>query len=307
MSAPPFPLWAWLVFVGLVLALLFLDLFVIHRNERRRSRRRCGFRDSPSPSGVRLYLASVGGAEAYLAACLLEKSLSVDNLFVFNVIFTSFAVPERDRYHVLFYGVIGAIVFRAIFLLSGTALLSAFTWLVFVFGAFLIFTGLRMLRRTSAEGEQADYQNNRVLRLFRRLMPVTEEYHGHNFFVKRDGKRFATPLLAALVVIETSDIIFAVDSVPAVLSVTQTAFVAYSSIVFAVLGLRALYFALEGLVDRFVYLHYGVAAILVFVGAKLWRRASICIIPYRSTTLKFSCHALLSARAQEVRLRYQGP
>jgi tellurite resistance protein TerC len=151
--------------------------------------------------------------------------------------------------------------------------------LVFVFGAFLIFTGLRMLRRTSAEGEQADYQNNRVLRLFRRLMPVTKEYHGHNFFVKRDGKRFATPLLAALVVIETSDIIFAVDSVPAVLSVTQTAFVAYSSIVFAVLGLRALYFALKGLVDRFVYLHYGVAAILVFVGAKSWRRASACIYP----------------------------
>jgi len=144
----------------------------------------------------------VGGAAAYLAAYLLEKSLSVNNVFVFSVIFTRFAVPERDRYHVLFYGVIGAIAFRAIFVLSGTALLSAFPWLVFVFGAFLIFTGLRMLRRTSAEGEQADYQNNRVLRLFRRLMPVTEEYHGHNFFVKRDGKRFATPLLAALVVIE---------------------------------------------------------------------------------------------------------
>jgi tellurite resistance protein TerC len=210
----------------------------------------------------------VGGAEAYLAAYLLEKSLSVDNVFVFSVIFTSFAVPERDRYHVLFYGVIGAIVFRAIFVLAGAALLAAFAWLVFVFGAFLIFTGLRMLRRASAEDEQTDYQNNRILRLFRRFIPITEEYHGDNFFVKRDGKRCATPLLAALVVIETSDIIFAVDSVPAVLSVTQTAFVAYSSIVFAVLGLRALYFALEGLVDRFVYLHYGLAAILVFVGAK---------------------------------------
>jgi tellurite resistance protein TerC len=274
MSAPPFPLWAWLVFVGIVLALLFLDLFVLHRNARE-----VPFKEALWLSGFWIaislafggfvwFLAGVGGAEAYLAAYLLEKSLSVDNVFVFSVIFTSFAVPERDRYHVLFYGVIGAIVFRAIFVLAGAALLAAFAWLVFVFGAFLIFTGLRMLRRASAEGEQTDYQNNRILRLFRRFIPITEEYHGDNFFVKRDGKRCATPLLAALVVIETSDIIFAVDSVPAVLSVTQTAFVAYSSIVFAILGLRALYFALEGLVDRFVYLHYGLAAILVFVGAK---------------------------------------
>jgi tellurite resistance protein TerC len=208
----------------------------------------------------------VEGFEAYLAAYLLEKSLSLDNVFVFSVIFTSFAVPERDRYHVLFYGVIGAIVFRAIFVLAGTALLSAFSWLVFVFGAFLIFTGLRMVRR--GNDEQTDYRNNRVLKLMRRFMPLTKDYHGDNFFVNRDGKRCATPLLAALVVVETSDIIFAVDSVPAVLSITRTAFVAYSSVVFAVLGLRALYFALEGLVDRFVYLHYGLAAILVFVGAK---------------------------------------
>ena len=137
---------------------------------------------------------------------------------------------------------------------------------MFVFGAFLIFTGLRMVRR--GNDEQTDYRNNRVLRLLRRFMPLTKDYHGDNFFVERDGKRCATPLLAALVVVETSDIIFAVDSVPAVLSIIRTAFVAYSSVVFAVLGLRALYFALEGLVDRFVYLHYGLAAILVFVGAK---------------------------------------
>jgi tellurite resistance protein TerC len=208
----------------------------------------------------------VEGTEAYLAAYLLEKSLSLDNVFVFSVIFTSFAVPERDRYHVLFYGVIGAIVFRASFVLAGTALLSAFAWLVFVFGAFLIFTGLRMVRR--GNDEQPDYRNNRVLKLFRRFMPITKDYHGDNFFVERAGKRCATPLLAALVVVETSDIIFAVDSVPAVLSITRIAFVAYSSVVFAVLGLRALYFALEGLVDRFAYLHYGLAAILVFVGAK---------------------------------------
>jgi tellurite resistance protein TerC len=212
------------------------------------------------------FLAGPEGAAAYLTAYLLEKSLSLDNVFVFSVIFTSFAVPERDRYHVLFYGVVGAIVFRAIFVLAGTALLSAFSWLVFVFGAFLIFTGWRMLRR--GNDEETDYRNNRALRLMRRFVPVTEEYHGDHFFVRQDGKRCATPLLAALVVVEASDILFAIDSVPAVLSITQTAFVAYSSIVFAVLGLRALYFALEGLVDRFVYLHYGLAVILVFVGAK---------------------------------------
>jgi tellurite resistance protein TerC len=176
-------------------------------------------------------LAGVEGFEAYLAANLLEKCLWLDNVFVFSVIFTSFAVPERDRYHVLFYGVIGAIVFRAIFVLAGTALLSAFTWLVFVFGAFLIFTGFRMLRRDGGEGE-TNYRNNRVLGLLRRLIPITEEYHGDSFFVRQDSRRCATPLLAALVVVEASDILFAIDSVPAVLSITQTAFVAYSSVVF---------------------------------------------------------------------------
>jgi len=269
--APPFPLWAWLVFAGLVLALLFLDLFVLHRNAREVPFKEAIWLSvfwiavSLAFGGFVWFLAGAEGAEAYLAAYLLEKSLSLDNVFVFSVIFTSFAVPERDRYHVLFYGVIGAIVFRAIFVLAGTALLSAFAWLVFVFGAFLIFTGLRMVRR---DDEQTDYRNNRVLKLMRRFMPLTKDYHGDNFFVKQDGKRCATPLLAALVVVESTDIIFAVDSVPAVLSITRTAFVAYSSVVFAVLGLRALYFALEGLVDRFVYLHYGLAAILVFVGAK---------------------------------------
>ena len=272
MLAPPFPLWAWLVFAGIVLTLLFLDLFVLHRNARevpfKEAMWLSGFWIAVSLAfgGFVWFLAGPEGAVAYLTAYLLEKSLSLDNVFVFSVIFTSFAVPERDRYHVLFYGVVGAIVFRAIFVLAGTALLSAFSWLVFVFGAFLIFTGWRMLRR--GNDEETDYRNNRALRLMRRFVPVTEEYHGDHFFVRQDGKRCATPLLAALVVVEASDILFAIDSVPAVLSITQTAFVAYSSIVFAVLGLRALYFALEGLVDRFVYLHYGLAVILVFVGAK---------------------------------------
>src|SRR5215212_8636936 len=211
MVAPPFPLWAWLVFLGLVLALLILDLFVLHRNAREVPFKEAIWLSvfwiavSLAFGGFVWYLAGVNGAEAYVTAYLLEKSLSLDNVFVFSVIFTSFAVPERDRYHVLFYGVIGAIVFRAIFVVAGTALLSAFTWLVFVFGAFLIFTGFRMLRR--GNNEETDYRDNRVLRLFGRLMPVTDEYHGDKFFVKRDGKRCATPLLAALVVVEASDIL----------------------------------------------------------------------------------------------------
>ena len=207
---------------------------------------------------------SAGGE--YLAAYLIEKSLSLDNVFVFAVIFSAFAVPRKYRYHVLFWGVIGALVARAMFILAGMSLLSAFDWLVFIFGAFLLFTALRMFR---GRDEEADPQSSRVLKLMQRILPTTMHYRGDHFFVRENGKLYATPLLAALVVVETSDILFAIDSVPAVLAVTSSAFIAYSSNAFAVLGLRALYFALEGLIDRFVYLHYGLAAILTFVGAKL--------------------------------------
>ena len=273
MGAPPdvtFPFWAWAVFVGLVAGLLFLDLFVLHR----------GAREVPFKEALWLsafwiavslafggFVWFVGGADPatrYLTAYLVEKSLSVDNVFVFAVILSSFAVPEKHRYHVLFYGVVGALVFRFLFILAGSALLQTFSWLVYVFGAFLVFTVARMLFK--GDEEEADPQDNRVLKLLRRVLPVTEDYEGDNFFLRIDGKRYATPLVAALVVIEASDIVFAVDSVPAVLSITRTTFVAYAAMAFAVLGLRALYFALEGLTDRFVYLHYGLAAILIFLG-----------------------------------------
>ncbi len=267
-----FPLWAWLAFAALVAVLLFLDLFVFHRGARE-----VPFREAMWLSGfwIAISLAfggfvwAVAGPSAggeYLAAYLIEKSLSLDNVFVFAVIFSAFAVPREYRYHVLFWGVIGALVARAVFILAGTSLLSAFDWLVFVFGAFLLFTALRMFR---GRDEDADPQSSRVLKLIRRILPTTGDYRGDHFFVRENGKLYATPLLAALVVVETSDILFAVDSVPAVLAVTSSAFVAYSSNAFAVLGLRALYFALEGLIDRFVYLHHGLAAILTFVGAKL--------------------------------------
>ncbi len=246
-----FPVWAWIVFVGLVVGFLFLDLFVLHRGARK-----IPFKESLWFTGGWIAIAlAFGGfiwaitgpsvAGEYLASYLVEWSLSLDNVFVWAVIFTSFAVPEEYRYHVLLWGVLGALVFRAIFVVIGIALLSAFTWLVFVFGAFLIFTGFRMFRRSGDEGQ--DPENNRALRFVRRLLPLTSDYRGDHFFAKSDGKRYATPLLAVLVVIESSDVVFAIDSVPAVLSITSNTFVAYSAIAFAVLGLRHLYFALEGL------------------------------------------------------------
>lgn len=211
------------------------------------------------------YLSGPAVAGEYLAAYLVEWSLSLDNVFVFAVIFSSFTVPEEYRYHVLFWGVMGALVFRALFVLVGISLLSTFSWLVFVFGGFLIFTAYRMLR---GEEENPHPQDNPVLRFLQRWLPVTEEYRGDHFLVRDGGKLYATPLFAVLVVIETSDVLFAIDSVPAVLSITRNTFIAYSAVVFAILGLRALYFALEGLMDRFTYLHYGLAAILAFVGVK---------------------------------------
>ncbi len=271
MEGVNFPLWVWLVFAGLVLVLLFIDLFVLHRGARE-----VPFREalwlSAGWIGISLafggfvwFVAGSGAALTYLTAYLVEKSLSLDNVFVFSVIFSSFAVPKEYRYHVLFYGVLGALVFRGIFIVLGTALLSTFSWLVYVFGAFLVFTGARMI---FGSGGESDPQDNRTLKLLRRFVPVTDDYRGDHFLIQDDGKRYATPLLATLVVIEASDIVFAVDSVPAVLSITSSTFVAYSSIAFAVLGLRALYFALEGLVDRFVYLHYGLAAILIILGVE---------------------------------------
>jgi tellurite resistance protein TerC len=268
-----FPTWAWGVFVGVVVVLIFLDLFVLHRGARKIPFREAlwlsaGWISIALAFGVFIFfLTGPAVASEYLAAYLVEWSLSLDNVFVWAVIFSAFAVPEEYRYHVLFWGVMGALVFRAIFVMVGISLLSTFTWLVFVFGAFLIFTGIRMFRKND-DDDGKDYRNNRVLKFLERRLPVTEDYRGDHFIISENGKRYATPLLAVLVVIESSDVLFAIDSVPAVLSITSNTFIAYSSIAFAILGLRALYFALEGLIDRFKYLHYGLAAILVFVGAK---------------------------------------
>lgn len=266
-----FPTWAWIAFLTLVAVLLFVDLFVLHRGARKIPFEEALWMSggwvliSLAFGGFVWYLSGPAVAGEYLAAYLVEWSLSLDNVFVFAVIFSSFTVPEEYRYHVLFWGVMGALVFRALFVLVGISLLSTFSWLVFVFGGFLIFTAYRMLR---GEEENPHPQDNPVLRFLQRWLPVTEEYRGDHFLVRDGGKLYATPLFAVLVVIETSDVLFAIDSVPAVLSITRNTFIAYSAVVFAILGLRALYFALEGLMDRFTYLHYGLAAILAFVGVK---------------------------------------
>jgi tellurite resistance protein TerC len=265
-------LWLWVGFNVFVLAMLALDLGVFHRQSHEVS-----IREALMWSAVWVALALAFNAGVYyfrgpdaglefLAGYLIEKSLSVDNIFVFLLIFSYFRVPPQYQHKVLFWGIIGALVMRAVFIALGVALIRQFHWVIYVFGAFLVYTGIRIAREKEKEIHP---EQNPVVRLFRRLMPVTGEYHGDSFFVREGARRAATPLFIALLVVETTDVIFAVDSIPAILAITDDAFIVYTSNVFAILGLRALYFALAGLMQMFHYLHYGLAAILVFVGAKM--------------------------------------
>ena len=265
-------LWVWAAFVALILFLLALDLFVFHREAHEVS-----FREATKFSvfWIVLGLAFGGlivawqGPKAggeYLAGYLIEKSLAVDNIFVFALIFSSFAVPSKFQHRVLFWGVVGALVFRAGFITGGTALLENVHWMIYVFGGFLVFTGIRMALHRN---EEVHPERNPALRVFRRVVPTTDRYLGQRLVVREAGKLVATPLLAVLVLIETSDIIFAVDSIPAIFAVTSDPFLVFTSNAFAILGLRALYFMLGGMIERFVYLKIGLAAVLVFVGTKM--------------------------------------
>jgi tellurite resistance protein TerC len=267
------PWWAWAAVVGFTLALLALDLFVLHRDAHEVSLREAGWMSA-------LY-ASVGlgfgglvwawrGPEAggeYLAGYLIEKSLSVDNIFVFALIFSYFGIPAMYQHRVLFWGVIGAIAFRALFIALGAALLNQVDWIVYVFGAFLVVTGIRMARGHTVEVHP---DRNPVIRLMRRVIPVSDELRGQRFLVREAGAWVATPLLAALVMVETMDVVFAVDSVPAIFAITDDVFIVFTANVFAILGLRAMYFLLAGTIPRFAYLQAGLALILVFVGAKMF-------------------------------------
>lgn len=267
-----FPTLAWVVFNGFILAMLALDLGVFHRKSHEVS-----IREASIWSAVWVALALVFNYGLYLwrgsdaaiqffTGYLIEKSLSVDNIFVFALIFSYFAVPKLYQHRVLFWGILGALVMRAIFILAGAALLERFHWILYVFGAFLILTGIKMA--LVKEGG-FNPESNPLLKLVRRKISVTQEYVGDRFFVRRDGRLWATPLFLVLLLVESTDLIFAVDSIPAIFAVTKDPFIVYTSNVFAILGLRSLYFLLAGVMDKFHYLKVGLAAVLVFVGIKM--------------------------------------
>ncbi|HEX6330455.1 MAG TPA: TerC family protein [Actinomycetota bacterium] len=266
------PIWAWAGFVALILLLLALDLLVFHREAHV-----VEFREAALYSAfwvalglafglvVFLWWGTEAGGE-YLAGYLIEKSLSVDNIFVFALLFSYFAVPAKYQHRVLFWGILGALVFRAAFIAAGAALLERFHWTIYLFGAFLVITGIRMaLHRT----EEIHPERNPILLLFRRVVRMTTDYRGQRFLVREAGALLATPLMAVLLIVETTDIIFAVDSIPAIFAVTREPFLVFTSNAFAILGLRALYFMLAGMIRRFVYLKLGLSVVLVYVGLKM--------------------------------------
>ncbi len=262
----------WVGFNLFVLFMLALDLGVFHRKAHVVTTREALLWSAAWVALALLFNLGIyfwqgpKVALEFLTGYLIEKSLSVDNIFVFIMIFAYFSVPALYQHKVLFWGILGALVMRAIFIASGVALIERFHWIIYIFGAFLILTGVKMAWQKDKEIHP---EKNPVLRLFRRLMPVTDRYHGGNFFVKQAGRYFATPLFVVLLLVETTDLIFAVDSIPAILAITLDPFIVYTSNVFAILGLRSLYFALAGIMPLFHYLNYGLAAILAFVGAKM--------------------------------------
>jgi tellurite resistance protein TerC len=267
------PLWAWAAVVAFTALLLVLDLFVLHREAHEVSLREAAWM-SASYAGVGLGFGALiwvwrgpdAGGE-YLAGYLIEKSLSVDNIFVFALIFSYFAIPAKHQHRVLVWGIVGAVAFRGLFIALGAVLLNNVDWIVYAFGAFLVYTGIRMARGHSVEVRP---DANPVIRLMRRVVPVSDRLHGQRFLVRDAGRWVATPLLAALVVIETMDVVFAIDSVPAIFAITDDVFIVFTANVFAILGLRAMYFLLAGTIPRFAYLQTGLALVLVFVGAKMF-------------------------------------
>ena len=262
----------WIVFNVFVLLLLGLDLFVFHRKTHEvKIKEALGWSAfwivlSLSFNAFIYYWKGPGPALEFLTAYLIEKSLSVDNLFVFIMIFSYFKIPLQYQHKVLFWGILGALVLRATFIIVGVALLQKFHFIMYLLGAFLVFTGIKM---ATTEQEEIDPKANPVVKFMSRFFPVTNTLVGDKFFVKLEKTWFLTPLFIVLVMVETTDVVFAADSIPAILAVSRDSFIVYTSNVFALLGLRALYFALAGIMKLFHYLHYGLSLILVFIGAKL--------------------------------------
>lgn len=268
------PLWLWSIFAAIILVTLTLDLGIFHRENRE-----IGVREALLWSlvwisisllfdlGIYLYSGS-GPAVQFLTGYLIEKSLSVDNIFVFMLIFNYFNVPSKYQHQILFWGIIGAVIMRGVLIVTGITLIHRFQWVIYIFGTFLIVTGIKMIFKRE---KQIDPDKNPILRLLQRqhFLPVISIYPEGKFFIKRKGIYLTTPLFIVLLIIETSDIMFALDSIPAILSITTDPFIVFSSNIFAILGLRSLYFALAGMMKIFHYLHYGLGIILAFVGVKM--------------------------------------
>lgn len=282
------PIWVWLTFIGIVISLLAFDLGVLHKDDKE-----IGVKESLWLSAGYITIACIFGAwvwwyfgaqsgKEYYTGFLIEKSLSMDNVFVIALIFSYFAIPRQYQYRVLFWGILGVIVLRAIMISLGATLVSEFSWILYVFGAFLIFTGVKMW---IIADHMPDIANNPLLKFLRRKMRITPEVEGNKFLVTRPhpqtGKPvvWATPLFLALIMVEVVDLIFAVDSVPAIFAITSDPFIVYTSNIFAILGLRALYFALAAMAHRFQYLKYALALVLVFIGSKIFLVGIIGKIP----------------------------
>ena len=271
------PLWAWIVFYVLVLLMLVADLRMFGKNGQHEvniseALRMTGIWIAVSLlfcAGIYLFYPVEPHEKAmeFLAGYLIEKSLSMDNLFVFLMLFSFFGIERKYQHEVLFWGIFGALVLRSIFIFAGAAMVERFEWVLGLFGLFLLYTGAKMF--VHDDGQHTDLSQNIIVRWFRRIYPVTDKMHGDHFFVVEKGRRLATPLFVALLVIETTDVAFAVDSIPAVFSVSRDPFIVLTSNIFAILGLRALYFALAAVAKYFKYLKYGLGIILIFVGLKM--------------------------------------
>jgi tellurite resistance protein TerC len=266
------PMWGWAALIAAITVMLLFDLLVVHRKPHVISFKEAAIESSIWVAIGLAFIAVMavwhGGPAAgeYFAGYLIEKSLSVDNVFVWAVLFSYFAVPAQYQFRVLFWGVFGALVMRAVFIFAGVALIEAFDWILYVFGAFLIYTAVKIARHSEAEVHP---EKNIALRIVKRVMPTTNEYHGQALFTKENGKRVATPLFTVLVLVEATDVIFAVDSVPAILAISREPFIVFASNAFAILGLRSLYFLLAGMAGKFRYLNVGLGVILAFVGVKM--------------------------------------
>ena len=277
MNVVVLPFWAWIVFYVLVLLMLVADLKMFGRKGEHEVNVKEALKMTAVWIGVSLLFCagiyffypvnSHEMAMEFLAGYLIEKSLSMDNLFVFLMLFSFFGIDRKYQHEVLFWGIFGALVLRSIFIFAGAAMVERFEWVLGLFGLFLLYTGAKMFKHN--DNEKSDPSHNIIVRWFRKIYPVTDKLHGDRFFITEGGRRMATPLFVALLVIETTDVAFAVDSIPAVFSVTRDPFIVLTSNIFAILGLRALYFALAAVARYFTYLKYGLGIILIFVGLKM--------------------------------------